>query len=413
MDDLQALFQTHILEQSEFEQLLQMHFGYASAATSEEIQYGRQGEPAALIVSYRDSGPIDRIETGPGLATDDISQIIDKIGRWLLDDAEMAIGQSVMFSSCPLRGHVIYKDLFQLGPVPSDAPQPRFFGPGGHPLLLQYRFPSSQDSQIRFMRGGRVGRELELLCTALSTHINGAISNRANYHWSVVQSGDPTTFRSEFLQESYIWPGANGLANGFSDWASTPPIGRLPQEEYYKETSLSVGQDLQLSDSFEQLLDAYFGLSLETRERFLRSCYWHQFSRRASRTSDSAAFTALVSAIEALMPDSKPENFCTSCSRPLGAGPTKRFAEFVDRYAPSPGTTANQRRSLYSLRSALSHGGRLLHGDRFNWGAFTAAYLSDGDSQRDIWRCGRLVLVNWLTEHGRKALTQASGASSS
>ena len=141
MDDLQALFQTHILEQSEFEQLLHMHFGYASAATSEEIQYGRQGEPAALIVSYRDSGPIDRIETGRGLATDDISQIIDKIGRWLLDDAEMAIGQSVMFSSCPLRGHVIYKDLFQLGPVPSDAPQPRFFGPAA--TLFSY----STDSQ--------------------------------------------------------------------------------------------------------------------------------------------------------------------------------------------------------------------------------------------------------------------------
>jgi hypothetical protein len=167
-------------------------------------------------------------------------------------------------------------------------------------------------------------------------------------------------------------------------------------EQYYAPVGLHVGDPLSLPDNFEELLAAYFSLLSSQRDRFMRASHWYQFARRAWNFSSSAAFTALVSAVEALMPETKADRHCDACNRPLGAGPTKQFIDFVDRHVPGGGETATRRRQLYSLRSALSHGGKLLHADRFTWGGMTSSSLSEWDDQRALWRLVRLILTNWL-----------------
>jgi hypothetical protein len=99
MNDLRSIFQADRVEQAELEQLLQMHFGSASSATVKEIQYARQGHAAALVMRYAADGKLTCIEPGPGLAADDVPQIVDKIQRLLLDSVEPAIGQIVLFSA--------------------------------------------------------------------------------------------------------------------------------------------------------------------------------------------------------------------------------------------------------------------------------------------------------------------------
>jgi hypothetical protein len=199
--DLRGDFQADRVDQSELEQLLQTHFGGSSSSTIEEVQYARQGQPHALTLRYDDDGELACIEPGAGLTTDDVPQIVDKIQRFLLQPAEAAIGQAVLFSGLPMSGYFRYRDVFQLVPVPPEAPKPPFTM-AQHPLLLQFRFPGTPDAMIKILRGAQVGRDLELLCAALTFTIHGDTGNTTRHHWCVVGALDnPASLRSEYCQE--------------------------------------------------------------------------------------------------------------------------------------------------------------------------------------------------------------------
>jgi hypothetical protein len=77
---------------------------------------------------------------------------------------------------------------------------------------------------------------------------------------------------------------------------------------------------------------------------------------------------ALVSAIEALMPPPKAAEKCPECNRSTGPGPTRQFVDFVEASIPGSGISKNDRRRFYQIRSALTHGGKLLAVDHHSWG---------------------------------------------
>jgi hypothetical protein len=177
-----------------------------------------------------------------------------------------------------------------------------------------------------------------------------------------------------------------------------------PAATYNTRIGISAGQVLDLPDNFGHLFDTYFACARDDRDRFLRASFWFQYTQRVSNISRSGAFTAYVSAVETLMPTIRPESICSECMRPIGIGPTKQFIDFVEQYAPGAGDLAKQRRNLYALRSALSHGGKLLHSDRHGWGgSLTPAMISSWDDERAMWQIVRSVLVNWLASRSRVA----------
>jgi hypothetical protein len=398
-ENLCAAFYCESVDQSELEQLLLTHFGGSWNLGHGEVHYGRGGtrEPA-LVVKYSKDGAIVEITAGPTTDTSDVASVIEKVERYLLQSNATQIGQTVLFAIVPTRGGFRYKDVFQLVPVPPEAPRPPFFI-GDHPLLLQYQVASSTDYQTDMLRRSRVGRELELLCVALNARMRGGIGMVARYHWSLVGDlRDPVNWRSEYCQEAYMYPGANGIAPTYSSIDGLEAIASVPAQTHYTRIGLSGGEVLDVPDTFEQSLDTYFAMPRDNQERFIRACFWFQYAQRVATLSHSGAFTALVSAVESLMGDAKPEGHCEKCSRPIGAGPTRRFIEFVEQYAPGPAISNSHRRQLYSLRSALAHGGHLLHADRFGWGGgMTANALSEETDQRALWHAVRLVLVNWLS----------------
>jgi hypothetical protein len=152
-----------------------------------------------------------------------------------------------------------------------------------------------------------------------------------------------------------------------------------------------------LPENLEAQFDAYFDSDEHARHRFLRASFWFAHARAVHAMSQSASFTALASAIEALMPVLPQSDPCPKCGKSRGPGPTKQFADFVERYAPSPETSASDRRKLYALRSALSHGGKLLHGDQTGWAyALTPGFLSQWVNMEAMWETVRHALVNWL-----------------
>jgi hypothetical protein len=394
------------VDQAELELVMQSHFQFAQAPNPYEVRYGphdpHQPPPPALIVRYsKNSARIVSIEPGPSLRPDDIAQIAAKVQALLLGTPEYRVGQMVMFSRLPLNGWFRYGDRFQLIPVPPEAPRP---GPGmwafgGFPLLMQYRFAGSREPSLQNLRRFNAGRELELLCTALSQHIEGGNAPTMRYRWFSSASGDQELQRAEFGLEGYNWLPFTSLAPEYSSVDVWDPVPRLPHEEYYRQSNVSVGADLMLPDSFEEQLDAYFRRGPEERDRFIRASHWYQFAvSRAESSYATPGYSALCSAVETLMgPEPSDQPKCSKCGRTTGGGVSQRFRQFLELWAPGPSISEDDRKRFYVLRSKATHGGRLLHSDRFGWNvALSPGYLQDWNDHSAMARLVRVILVNWL-----------------
>src|SRR5262249_458055 len=138
-------------------------------------------------------------------------------------------------------------------------------------------------------------------------------------------------------------------------------------------------------------------LSRDHRDQFLRASYWFQHAQEVFPLSRSAAFVALVSAVEALMSELQGAGRCDACGHSIGPGPTRRFADFVEMYLPRSRVPEPERKRFYSLRSALSHGGKLLRDDHMLW-QFEPKRLGEQTDMRSTWRIVHLVLHNWLLD---------------
>ncbi len=396
-DNLFTRFHLADVDQSEFEQLLLFHFNHSTGVSPREIHYLRaQQDGIALIARYDSNGELSSLDPGPALQDNDVIQLEEKVNRFLLKSSAENIGQIVLFAHVPTTGHFRYKDRFQILPLPAEAPRPPFLL-GDHPLLLQFAVSESEDFQTNSIRRSRIGREIELLCVALTTTIWRSISSVVRHHWVVTSSDDPQNLKSEFLQEGYIYKSANGKLEKFSDTINIPSLTLSATDEYYNRRGIAVDQVLDLPTDFTALLDRFYACSREDRDRFLRASYWFAHAQFVTNISRSASFTALVSAIEALMPPPDSAMKCVTCNRSTGKGPTAQFSDFVSHFAPDPMVSKSDRRKLYSLRSALSHGGSLLHSDRTNWmGGMTGKSIDEWEDHQAMWRIVRVTLVNWL-----------------
>ena len=119
-------------------------------------------------------------------------------------------------------------------------------------------------------------------------------------------------------------------------------------------------------DQIETLLDAFYALPPADAERFLRWCFWVNHADQVSHLARSSAHIAVVQAIEALMPPADDSGTCECCGHRLGPGPTARFADFLGSLVPATDSDDDRpHEELYALRSALSHGGKLLQDELF------------------------------------------------
>jgi hypothetical protein len=105
------------------------------------------------------------------------------------------------------------------------------------------------------------------------------------------------------------------------------------------------------------LLDQYHAVPPEIRDRFLHACYWYERSGAAWSMSVSLGHIAAVTAIETLMEPSSAKP-CPECGLDTSPGPTRRYRDFVERYAPA--IPKEDRETAYRLRSALVHKGQPL-----------------------------------------------------
>ena len=205
----------------------------------------------------------------------------------------------------------------------------------------------------------------------------------------------------------YQFPGLAKLVDG-TEFTPIEDRSLLPKVEpvdyYTRMGTVLKDPELEIPSNLEMLIDRFYSISGDEQDCFLRACFWLNHSHTVYIDSFSAAFTALISSLEALMENDTPIGTCPACKRSMGKGSTRRLREFLDQYAPSDPKFEAPRAQLYwEFRSKLLHGGELSLVDRKQIaGMMSAQGMSEWQLFHEVWELVKVVLVNWL--HSRNPL---------
>ena len=146
------------LDQAEFEQVVGSYYGHGYHAQPQEIHHARAGRGCAVRTLYDENGKLINVVGGPDLATGEIDELRRKTETELLTQGATKVRRLVLFSSAPTTGHFRYRDVFQIVPVPPEAPRPKFIL-GDHPLFLEVKVHISSNFMITNLRYQRAARK--------------------------------------------------------------------------------------------------------------------------------------------------------------------------------------------------------------------------------------------------------------
>jgi hypothetical protein len=381
------------IDLAELHCLLLGRFRGAMQPCQDEIVYPGHLTQYSVKIRFGDSGIVD-IQAGPNLTTTEIGSIESQIASDLLISDGQRTASIILFAHLPVNGWYRHGNLLQILPAPQNAPRPDFLM-ADHPFLLQFSFSASCNWEIRNIRKATCGREIALLLTGLLAGTVRSLAVSRDHHWTLLSGRVGTGMRTEYLQEGYVCP---GLVEESDNFDSTDGMSQLPQVDpidYYSRWAISRDSRFDVPTNLSALLSGFYALPAKLRDQFRRACTWFEVAEKVYTTSRSAAFAALISSVEALMPPETNESACTSCGRTMGKSITQRFVDFLDQMAPSAGEVEQARKKLYRVRSALLHGGRLLPSDFLGVGPGPG--LNDEFENMDhAQRLVRLVLANWL-----------------
>jgi hypothetical protein len=381
---------------AELHSLLLKRFSGAMQPRLDELVYPGNANKYSVKVRFGDSGIVD-ILAGPNLTATEIDSLADQIASELVASSGTRTASAILFAHLPVEGWYRHGDFLQILPPPKGAPLPACLM-ADHPFLLQFSFPTSSNWAIRNLRRATRGRQISLLLTGLLAGTVRSLTG-CEHHWTLLSEASGTALRTEYLQEGYVCPGFVEESDKFEPADEVPPLHEVEPTDYYSRWGISSDSRFEVPKNLSALLSGFYALAAEQREQFLRACSWFEVAQKFYIASRSAAFAALISSVEALMPpvNSGPE--CKRCGRPTGKSITQRFVEFLDQMAPSSGEIEKARKNLYRVRSALLHAGRLLPSDYL--GFTPGPGLGDEfKNMNHAQRLVRLVLANWL---GRQA----------
>jgi hypothetical protein len=172
----------------------------------------------------------------------------------------------------------------------------------------------------------------------------------------------------------------------------------LPHDEFYARRGIGSDDEvLTVPGSLGAGLSSLQAMEPARLDAFLRAAFWFQHARRVWPYSKSASYLATCQAIEALLPPAEARH-CQSCDRSHDEPSiSKRFKEWAERHVQDD----DLRDDLYTIRSFLAHGARVLDSD---WEAPTFAVgrnrLTEIRASEQVWQAARLGLANWVSFGG-------------
>jgi hypothetical protein len=341
---------------------------------------------AAIRLIYRRRNLVHAI-AGPNLTRCTLEELQRRVDSEIVSSVGRKIGGEVFLSEKPVEGRFRHKDSFQILPLPADAPRSDLSLPGlypRHPFVVEVSFEASSNDVLSGFRKHRSQFELELVLNAL---LDGSVSctttSARRYRWVLPPKEDHQRGRaSVFVQDGYRCLGFPSERSQFSPAESIPKLREVASTTYY-QLIWSPSMSLCLPSDFSIKLDRFYALARTEREAWLRACHWLRHSSVAVWDSRPAAFVALVTAVEALMP-----------RRNRGKG--REFELFIDRFAPGRGLHQDRSR-FYRIRSELAHGADLRYEDGDHGLVSITPRISEGLREFEAMRSvAKSVIVNWL-----------------
>lgn len=388
--DLMELLHAGTADPDEFEHVLSLNFPSAQQREPDIIEYlpEQNSNESALRLIYA-GRELCAIEPGPLLQAGALEKIRTDVEEKCLRPTGTVVARTPLFAALPVDAWWRYRDEFQILPAPPEAPRPNQLL-AAHPFTLELRVGRSSDAVIQMLRRDRRVRELELVLGSLIWKIVDSEGQQSNKRWVYLPSEPGEPLRSAFLQVGYEADGIRAFLDEFTPTGELTPMRVVPDDEYFAQEGLRVGDTLAAPNSLQKLIDLCFAAPPGTRDKFMRFSYWLLKADTFWPLSKSGSYVAVVSAIEALMDDPASEGTCSECHREKGPGPTKRFRAFVDKWS-----SAADAKKLYEVRSAISHGGRLMRWDKPGF-PFNPAANAEDEYHRDAFRAARTTGVMWL-----------------
>lgn len=399
-DELWSLFRAAEVSERELAAILMNHFKSAMPAAPDGVVYPANKRYALKLIYKSDA--LRRIEPGELLIEETVSKIREEIERLLTGPEKFRIRRWVLFSDyLPVRGHWGYRDKFLILPAPANSPQPPKHHPVERPFIVESQYRDAPDALIRLDRAMVRAKEIALLLNVLlETRVRLVDHAVDRYHWVLVNPDSPPV-RVECLREWYAIRDfkIEGELGGMSATDNLPPLREARHDDYFNRWNLGKGnREMEVPDSLTTMLDRFFSASEPQRQRCLRFCFWFRHAHETRRYSATASYLALVHGIEALVPPAGQRIDCTECHKDKSPGPTRRFVDFVKKYATDSDDTAEDGSALYGMRSGISHGETVLWTDRqpgFDH-VTTPGWSDQLDSMNEAWRVAQRVFVNYL-----------------
>ena len=407
--ELKEKFYLNKIKQDELEMVLLSYFGRGNGPHEGKSLYHKEETDYdfSVTIFYDLKGKIRSIENGSKLSEKDISEIQQRIQDELINAQDVMVGRDICFvTGSKAEEYFTYKDLFQILPMPSGAPQIENQMWGHHPILLEYKYISSKNAQVNAFRKNKKSRELITLLHLLSQRRFYGPSRFGQFDWVVINNEDIEMTTSEFKQMGYFYGKKFQTDNSFS---STKHIRDL-------EFGKSKSNELTLVEDASKLLDIIFTLDTDDYSKFITSCYWLYTASEVWKTSHSVSYVCLVTSIECLMNDvekckcgsaltDKSIEKCEICGEPkyrLG----KSFKDFLEKYSNEEYSKLSKEEKgyIYDIRSTMLHGEKVFARD-FEPMGFLGYQKSYEDAfHRTISNLVFKALINWLSSKTKSVL---------
>jgi hypothetical protein len=364
-----------------------------------EVEYRTDADEWAVALQYQDGLIVDAV-AGPALTPELRQRLQEVIARELLGDRQQMTMRWTMFSRLPVTGRWRYRDAFQIGPAPADAPRPEALH-GQHPFLVDFVFNTSSIVTLQALRMRRTAYELELLLDLLlRPGVTSPPFRNPRQVWVI--DLDRINDRPIYAQEGYHIPGFKYQVPELPDDGEIPSLSFQPSSEYYSSRG-EHADVLEAPDELEALVDCFNSLTVGDREQFLRACHWHHLAQKLWDQSVSLYLTCFVHAVESLAgvgPDRKD-----------AAKVTTLYKTFMKEHAPGP-PSGKRLDAIYDLRGEVTHGARVLSHDRPRAPGLDELSAEERDVCDDAATLVRGALINWLwlrhPEHTRSLLIEGA-----
>jgi hypothetical protein len=382
----------------DFVTLLASSFPFGEWQGANTVVYRAQTGEVAVTLTYRKKSPHDLVDVqaGPGLS-DEAREKLRGDAAALAAGHETVVWRDVFFSILPVDGYWRCRDEWQILPAPPQAPRPDFPLAGcNHAFIIELRVRTDPgrglDAQIRERRLWELQLVLNLVLRGGIKRFSPRLSDRT---WAVRDSDGVLSV--EWLRPGYFIPDWDHQSVDFSQVASLRPLPEVSDDVYRTRHGIGSDDVFEIPAVLGRLLDATHAVPPETLDRFQHACSWYDRAGAAWDMSVSLGLIAAVSAIETIMPPGA-EDRCPECRMNRAPGYTRRFYDFIERYAPL--VPEADRKGIYELRSSLVHDGQLFDIDRPGpWAALIPRDLKQRMKHDAAQIVARDAIINWLLDH--------------